>query len=128
MKKEEIDKIIIESLSSEEAEFYKTLEREEDVFEMWWNIYKGRNAWIAGLLSFLMFLFSCVAVYCGYYVFTEDSLITVLRYGAVMFLAVISVSMLKVWVFQQMDKNTILREMKRLEYQVAVLVEKMGEK
>jgi hypothetical protein len=32
--------------------------------------------------------------------------------------------MLKIWHYMQMDKNAILREVKRLELQVAILVEK----
>lgn len=128
MKKEEIDKLITESLGRDEAAFYKNLDQEEDVFEMWLNIYKGRNAWVAVYLSIIMLLFSVIAIYCGYYVFTADSLVEILRYGTVMFLAVILVGMSKIWIFHQMEKNTILRELKRMEYQVAVLMEKVSGK
>ena len=128
MKKEEIDKLNAGSPGRDEAGFYENPDQEEDVFEMWWHIYKGRNAWVAVYLSIIMLLFSVIAVYCGYYVFTADSLVAILRYGTVMFLAVISVGMVKIWFLQQMDRNAILREMKRMENQLAVLLEKVTEK
>jgi hypothetical protein len=36
-------------------------------------------------------------------------------------LALIILALLKIWSWNQIDKNAILREMKRLEYQVAIL-------
>ena len=34
MKKEEVDRLITESLSRDEAEFYRNLDKEENVFRM----------------------------------------------------------------------------------------------
>jgi len=36
--------------------------------------------------------------------------------------------MMKLWHWMQMDKNSILREMKRMEFQIAVLSEKISDK
>jgi hypothetical protein len=36
--------------------------------------------------------------------------------------------MIKLWTWLQMQKNSILREMKRVEYQIAVLMEKISDK
>jgi hypothetical protein len=36
--------------------------------------------------------------------------------------------MIKLWQWMQMDKETVMREMKRLEFQVAVLMEKNSDR
>jgi len=128
MKKEEIDKLITESLSKDDAEFYKTLEQEEGILKMWGGIYKGKTGWLAVVQSVLITIFVVVAVYCGYHFFTVQTTPEILRYGAGMFLAMIVIGMMKIWLWMQTDKNAILREMKRMEYQVAVLMEKNSDK
>jgi small-conductance mechanosensitive channel len=128
MKKEEIDRLITESLSREEAQFYKSLEQEENIFVTWKNIYKGSNGWLAAIVTLVMFIATPIAVYYGYLFFTQDSVVEMLRHGAIMFIGLLVVSILKTWLFMQMDKNTVLREFKKMEYQVAVLMEKTGGK
>jgi len=127
MKKEEIDKLILQSLNKDEAEFYRNLE-EEGVFKMWGRLYKGKNAWLAAVQSVLITIFVIIAVYSGYYFFTVETMPEILRYGAVMFMAMMFTGMMKLWLWMQMDKNAILREMKRIEYQVAVLMEDNSDK
>jgi predicted small integral membrane protein len=123
MKKDDIDKLITESLSKDEAEFYKTLE-EENVFKMWSGIYSGKNSWIAIILSILIIVFVFSAFYSGYRFFTEETVVGMLRYGAGMFIGLILTAFLKLWLWNQMDKNAIIRELKRIEFQVALLMEK----
>lgn len=126
MKKEEIDKLIIESLNKDEAEFYRNLE-EEGIFKMWWRLFSGVNGWLAIIQSVFITVFAIITIYSGYHFFTVEATIELLRYGAVMFIGIIFTGMMKLWLFMQMDKNVILREMKRIEYQIAVLMEKKTE-
>ena len=127
MKKQEIDKLITDSLSKEDAEFYKQF-GEEDVFESWFGVYKGKFAWIAVIQSVVILAAVIVAVYSGYHFFTVESTTELIRYGAVMFLGLLFTSFLKLWLWMQMVKNSIVREMKRVEFQVAVLMEKNHQK
>lgn len=123
MKKEEIDQLISESLSKEEAEFYKNLD-EPGLFRSWGDIYTGKFGRIALIMSVVHLIVFAVAVYCGYKVFTLEGTVEILQYATAMFIALIFASMIKLWHWMQMDKNSLLREMKRLEFQVAVLMEK----
>ncbi len=127
MKKEEIDKLITESLSKDEAEFYKTLD-EENVFKMWSGVYTGKNGWIAIIQSVFITIFVFAAIYCGYRFFTVETVAEMLRYGAGMFIFMMFTAFLKLWLWNQIDKNSILRKIKRIEFQVAVLMEKISEK
>jgi len=127
MKNEEIDKLITDSLGKEEAEFYKQFE-EEDVFESWFGVYKGKQGWIAAVQSIIIIVAVVVAVYCGYRFFTVESTTELMRYGAGMFIGIIFTAFLKLWLWMQMVKNSIVHEMKRVEFQVAVLMEKLSDK
>jgi hypothetical protein len=73
------------------------------------------------------FIVVAIAIYCGYQVFTLEESVEIIQYGMAMFLALMFASMIKLWHWMQMDKNSLLREMKRLEFQVAVLMEKRSE-
>ena len=121
--KEEIDQLIEKSLSKEEAHFYNELDQ-QGVFKMWFSLYTGKLGWWAILVAFFQVIFTFLAFYWGYKFFTVEGIELMLRYGGAMFIAILFTQMLKLWHWMQMDKNAILREMKRLEYQVAVLMEK----
>lgn len=127
MKKEEIDKLITESLNEEEARFYNDLE-EEGIVGMWKEVYTGKHGWIAILMSIVHTIIVGIAVYCGIKLFTVPEVTEILRYGTILFIALAFGSMIKLWHWLQMDKNSILREMKRIEFQVAVLMEKISDR
>jgi hypothetical protein len=119
----EIDKLIKESLNAEEAEFYQDLDQ-QGVFKMWFDLYKGKLGRWAILVTFIQLIFTALAFWLGYKFFNVEGTEQMLRYGGAMFIAILFVQMLKLWHWMQMDKNSILREIKRLEFQVAVLMEK----
>lgn len=125
MKKEEIDKLITESLSRDEAEFYNMLD-EQNIFAMWDSVYAGKNKWIAIIMSIFIVLFVAAAIYSGYIFFTAElSSVEMIRYGAEMFIFMMFTAFLKLWLWNQMDKQSILRELKRVEFQIALLMEKL---
>jgi uncharacterized membrane protein YesL len=127
MKKEEIDKLIEESLNKEEAEFYHNLE-EEGMFKQWFGLYKGAFKGWAILITTFQLILTVLTFYLGYAFFTEDLSTDLIHIGGLFFIVFFAVSMLKLWHWMQMDKNSILREMKRLEFQIAVLSEKLSNK
>ncbi len=123
MKKEEIDKLISQSLSKDEAEFYKNLEGEEGLFKSMTGIYSGKLAWVTAVMAIVHLVVAVIAFYSGYQLFTAESADEMLYFGSIMF-----AGMIKLWTWLQMQKKSVLREVKRIEYQVAVLIEKISEK
>lgn len=124
MKKEEIDKLITESLNKDEAEFYRSLDGDQGLFQMIRGMYKGKLAWITGVMTFVHTIITVIAFYTGYLLFTIDNIADMIQYGSIMFIALIFASMIKLWTWMQMNRNSILQEIKRLEFQVAALMEK----
>jgi len=65
-----------------------------------------------------------VLIYAFIQFFQAEEVKDWILYGIIILMSHTSIAMLKIWNWMQMDKNAILRETKRLELQVAMLVEK----
>ena len=124
---QDIDRLISESLNKEEAEFYASLE-EEGLPQKVKSLYSGKFGRMAILTAIVHTIAVGVAVYCGYKLFTSPDVVEILRYSVVLFIAWSFGIMIKLWQWMQMDKETVMREMKRLEFQVAVLMEKRSDR
>ena len=124
---QDIDRLISESLNKEEAEFYASLE-EEGLPQKVKSLYSGKFGRMAILTAIVHTIAVGVAVYCGYKLFTSPDVVEILRYSVVLFITWSFGIMIKLWQWMQMDKETVMREMKRLEFQVAVLMEKNSDR
>jgi hypothetical protein len=116
----DIDQLIKETLTQEEAKFYDELD-EQNVFEMVLGLFKGKNKWIMFVMNFMTLVFFVLFVYCTIQFFNTDITNELIKWGIGGLVFLFGVSMLKVFAWMQMDKNAILREMKRLELQVSSL-------
>jgi len=123
---EEIDNLIRETLNQEEAKFYDALD-EQNILEMIFGLYKGKNAWINILMNIVTVVFFGFFIYCGIQFFDSETTESLIRWGFGSVIFFISISMLKIFSWMQMDKHAILREMKRLELQVMSLSGKVSE-
>ena len=119
-KMEEIDQLIKDTLTKEEAAFYDSLE-EQNVFEMIFGLFKGKNAWFLVVSNIMTLVFFGLFVYCCVQFFNVEPIEEILKWGFASLVALLGVSMLKIFAWMQMDKNAILREMKRLELQIMSL-------
>ncbi|MFN1836023.1 DUF6768 family protein [Balneola sp. MJW-20] len=125
MKKQtdDIDTLITESLNKEEAEFYKNL-GEEGLFAQWGGLYKGKLGKWAVLTTIIQLIVTVNTVWFSYLYFTANDPLLMARYGGIALIFLILNTAVKLWHWMQMDKNALLREIKRLEFQVSVLSEK----
>jgi len=123
---EEIDQLIKDTLSQEEAAFYDSLD-EQNVFDMVIGLFKGKNAWILIIMNIMVLIFFGFFVYSCIQFFNVESTNELIKWGFGSLLFLLGLSMLKIFAWMQMDKNAILREMKRLELQVMSLSGKMSD-
>ena len=119
-KTEKIDELIKETLSKEEAAFYDDLE-EQNLIGKIGEVYKGKLGWLAAIMNVVHLLMFIAFVYCIVQFFSTDSTNELIKWASAGFLSMIAMGMLKLFVWMQMDKNDILRELKRLELQIATL-------
>ena len=124
--KNEIDELIREALGEEEANYYETLEEEQSLLQEGLGLYKGKRAWISIWISFVILALLVGSIYCLMEFFKVEETKDLMIWGGGFFLGMFAITALKIWAWMQMDKNAIIREMKRLEFQVNVLVKEMG--
>jgi len=123
---EDIDQLIKETLSQEEAKFYDELE-EQNVFQMLFGLFRGKNKWIIILMNVMTLVFFILFIYCAVQFFKTDVTNELIIWGLGGFVCLSTVSLLKLFAWMQMDKNALLREIKRLELQVSSLSMKLSE-
>lgn len=116
----EFDHLIQEALSKEEAKYFNKL-GEQNVPQMVLGLYKGKNSW----LNIVITIINLVVLGLGIYSFVEmlaaeETMLKIewMFYTITCFLLMM---MFKIWSWNQMDKNAMMREIKRLEYQVSLL-------
>ncbi|MFD2914415.1 DUF6768 family protein [Psychroserpens luteus] len=123
---EDIDQLIKDTLTQEEAKFYDKLE-EQSVLGMIGGLFTGKNKWVVILMNIMTLVFFGLFIYCVVNFFDTTETNELLKWGIGSLVFLIGVSMLKIFAWMQMDKNAILREMKRLELQVSSLSVKISE-
>ncbi len=120
---EKIDELIKEALTQEEAKFYDEL-GEQNVLEKFGGIFKGKMGWLAIIMNIMVLVFFGLLVYCLIQFLNAEATNQLIKWGAGMFTSMLMMSMLKLYFWMQMDKNDILRELKRLELQISALAHK----
>ena len=122
-KMEEIDELIKESLTKEEAAFYDDLD-EQNLLEMVGGLLHSKNRWLIILMNIVQIISFGLFIYCLVQFFDTDATNELIKWGAGGFLFLFVSSFLKLFSWMQMDKNALLREMKRLELQISSLATK----
>ena len=124
---EKIDELIKEALTQEEAKFYDDLD-EQGVFEMMGGLFKGKLKWIILLMNIIQLIFLVGFIYCVIEFFNTDLTNDLIKWAVAGFICLMVVGMIKLFAWMQMDKNALMRALKRLELQVFVLAGKMSDK
>ena len=103
---EEIDKLIKDTLNQEEAKFYDALD-EQNIFEMVFGLFKGKNAWINILLNVMIIVFFVSFIYGGIKFFNAETTEELVKWGFACLTFLICISMLKLYAWMQMDLSLI---------------------
>ena len=124
-KKEEIDKIIKESLTQEEAKFYDELE-EQNLLNQLGSLFKTKMGWLIVVMNIVNLIVFALSIYCVIQFLNTDVTNELIRWGGAVIVCWSTLAMIKVFVWMQMDKNALLRELKRLELQIAAMTNKFS--
>jgi hypothetical protein len=117
----DLDHAIRQSLSAEDAELLDRLSADQPLHRQVLATFAGQlrwfnaGGWIAGFVLF------GVAAYLAWRFARTQEIREMLRWGAASALAFAGVALVKVWFWLELEKNAIVREVKRLEVQVASL-------
>ena len=121
----DLDQAIRESLSSEDTELFDRLGADQALHRQVLATFEGQLRWFntAGWIAGLV-LFGVASVSAWRFVQAEE-LGDMLRWGGASALAFAGLGLVKVWFWLELQKNAVVRELKRLELQVARLAEQL---
>lgn len=123
---EDIDKLIKETLTEEEAKFYDELD-EQNLFQMLGGLFKGKNSWVALIMNVMNALVFGLLIYCIIQTFDVENTNDLILWVGGVLLCFLTMSMLKIYMWMQIHRNALMRELKRLELQISSLSGKMDE-
>jgi hypothetical protein len=118
---DDLDRAIRQSLSAEDTELFDRFGADQTLRRQVLATFDGRLRWLnaAGWIGGVV-LFAAACVFASRFLSAQD-LEDMLRWGAASALAFAGVVLVKVWFWLEFHKNAIVREVKRLEVQVASL-------
>ena len=119
----EIDELIHQALSKEEAEYFDQL-GEQNIPQMLIGFFTGKLSWMNVLISIITLAVFGLTIYTMIEMFAAEVINDKLEWMTFSILGFVMMALLKTWGWNQMDKNALMREIKRLEYQVSLLSEK----
>ncbi len=96
---------------------------EESIIVEALSVLRGRNAWLNWVSAVFAFAFFGVQVFAGYKVYVITDASERVFWAVVFMFAAMAVGMLKLWWWLVVNRNAVIREVKRLELEVARLRE-----
>ena len=116
-----LDDAITDALSKEDAEFLARFEKEPGFSQQMFGILRGPMAWIYWLFLIFAVPLGVLGVYSGWKFATEPDLLLMIRWGGLTAFCLAVLITVRIVFFLQINTNQILRELKRVELQVARL-------
>lgn len=118
--KEEVDDLIHQALSKEEAAFFDQM-GEQNIPQQLLGLFRGKNSWMNVVMAIMNLVVVVLAIYTFINMLNTEVINDKLEwmfYSLVCFMIMV---LFKLWGWNQMDKNVLMREIKRLEYQVSLM-------
>ncbi len=116
----EFDDRIRQALRTESDNVWKDVE-EQGLFEQALGVMRGKHKSLTVIANAVMVLFFARTVYCVVRFFGAETTRMQIVWSVGFLTSNMVIAMMKLWFWMQMDKNTVIREVKRLELQVATL-------
>jgi uncharacterized membrane protein YciS (DUF1049 family) len=123
----DIDDKIRAALRKEDAELLDHYPADASLPEMLIDTFRGRHRWLNALAFLITFVALALAICAGYRFFQAETTRAMIAWATAFLLFISWVAMLKVWFWLEIQKNSLTREIKRLELQVANLSRRLAE-
>ena len=114
----DLDQMIDEALDAEERELLRTLD-EPGFFRQAFGVFRGPTGWMSLVMMFWQVVLFIAGVWAVWNFFEATDPVTQLRWGLPAMLLLIFAGMLKMALIPRLESNRVLREIKRVELQLA---------
>lgn len=121
----DLDREIEEALDAEDRRLMEQF-GEQGLWDQAFSVYGGKQGWIAMIVTAVIFLVSIGAGLSAWKFFGATEMTYAVRWGALAWFLVMIVAFMKIWFWMRMESNRVLREIKRVELQLARIQNKSG--
>ncbi len=118
---DELDKMISEALDDEDREILDRIGREQTYTEVILDLFRSKDSWMNWLIFIWHLVFFGLGLYAAWQAFTLTAIVDVIRWGLAAAVLLLAALITKVSMFPSMQANRVLRAVKHLEMQVALL-------
>jgi len=122
----ELDRRIAEALRKEDAELFQDAGESPGVLDMLFETFRGKHRWLNMLGAIWMVVFLVLAAAAAAAFFRAEATRDMLLWSSACILCVAAVAMLKVWYWMEIQRIAVMREIKRVELQIAQLAARLG--
>lgn len=123
-KNQDIDLLIKEALTADEQELFNSYD-EQNIVQKFGGLFQGKMGFLNGLAMVFQFIMFGVAVYLGYRFFNTTETMEMIQFGLGTLILMMAVTAIKFYHFMEINKNTVIREVKRMELQLSILASKL---
>lgn len=120
-----LDDAIRQTLSAEDAALLEGLGADQPLHDQLMQTFQGKLAWMNIVGWIAGFAVAAVLAYCGWQFVNAPDVREMLLWGGGAALACAGLVLIKIWFWLELQKNSVVREIKRLELQVARLTSNM---
>ncbi|MCH7847284.1 MAG: hypothetical protein IIB99_12080 [Planctomycetes bacterium] len=120
-----IDAKIKRALEATDTDLADEFDGDQSMTEMVFDVFRGTQKWLTFLAIFCSIVFMAASVFGIIQLFKAQELHEHILWGLGVMFCFSAVSLMKIWFWMQMNRNSILREIKRVELQVARLAAKL---
>ena len=124
---QDLDDLIREALDEDERRFFDQLE-EPGLHERMMQLLRGRNSWLTWVSMTVVTVFFALGIYCAVRFFQADDTKDLLFWQSAFFFSMMATMANKLWTWMELQTHSTLRELKRLELQVAHLTARLQER
>lgn len=85
------------------------------------QIFRGRNWWINSIMAVVTLAVFVLCIYAGFRFYHASELKEIVGWSMTLIVSTLCISMLKIWSWLEMEKYSLIREIKRIELQLSLL-------
>jgi hypothetical protein len=114
-----LDEMIDEALDAEERDLLHSIGEEPGFFSQTFGIFRGPAAWVNVLLMVVQGLVFIAGVWAAWNFYQAGDALTAVRWGLPAAVLLLMSLIIKMGLWPTMQANRVIRELKRLELQMA---------
>lgn len=115
----DVDSLTEEALGQEEREILNRIGEDPGFFGMAFGLFSGKLGWVNVLLMIVQAVLFLVGVYAAWMFFAANDTVSQLRWGLPSAVLLIVGTMIKMAMWPNIQTDRLMRELKRIELQLA---------